>query len=77
MRNMTEAIGGPSRDRTKTISVTGIVGLTLALFTLGLRIWARITAEQFGMDDWIMVTGMVYIINQELILIAKETFSSS
>lgn len=59
-KNISEAVcGQPLRDRTKSVSVTGTVGLSLAVLTLLLRVISRTRSKQFGMDDWIMVLAMV------------------
>jgi hypothetical protein len=52
------ACGYPVRNRTKDISVTGVVGISLAMFTLMLRVLARQINHQFGMDDWTLIIAM-------------------
>jgi hypothetical protein len=60
IKNMTESVcGHPVRDRTKDISVTGIVGISLALLAFLLRILARQINHKFGMDDWTLILAMV------------------
>ena len=54
-----EICGWPLRDRTRSVSVTGIVGISLAMVTFLLRIIARTKTQQFGMDDWTMIMAMV------------------
>ena len=59
-KNISETTcGDPQRDRTKSVSVTGLVGITLAMLVFLLRIIARTRNRQFGMDDWTMVMAMV------------------
>jgi hypothetical protein len=54
-----EICGWPLRDRTRSVSVTGIVGISLAMMIFLLRIIARTKTHQFGMDDWTMIMAMV------------------
>lgn len=58
---MTETIcGQPQRDRSYAVSVTGIVGISLAMIAFVLRILARKLHRQFGMDDWTIIIAMVF-----------------
>ena len=60
IKNMTEsACGHPVRDRTKDISITGLVGISLALLTFLLRMLAKLINHKFGVDDWALVVAMV------------------
>ena len=54
-----EICGWPLRDRTKSVSVTGIIGIAVAMAIFLLRIIARTKTHQFGMDDWTMTVAMV------------------
>lgn len=59
---MTETIcGKPRRDRSNAVSITGIVGISLAMITFLLRVLARIVHHQLGIDDWTMITAMVLL----------------
>ena len=59
-KNASETVCGRSpRDRTKSVSVTGIVGLSIATMILLLRVISRIRNHQFGMDDGAMIMAMV------------------
>ena len=49
----------PLRNRTNTISVTAIVGVSLALLAVMLRLLSRIKSRKPGMDDWAMIIAMV------------------
>jgi hypothetical protein len=60
IKNMTETVCGKQpRDRSNAVSITGIVGVSLAMTTFLLRILARAVHHQFGMDDWTMILAMV------------------
>lgn len=50
--------GVKARDRTKLVSVTGIVGLVLALIAYGLRMYSK-TKTGFGWDDYVLSLSMV------------------
>lgn len=57
---MTESVcGHPVRDRTKDVSVTGLVGISLAILAFLLRILARQMNHTFGMDDLTLIIAMV------------------
>lgn len=57
---MTETVCGKQpRDRSNAVSITGIIGVSLAMITFLLRIIARAVHHQFGMDDWTMILAMV------------------
>lgn len=57
---MTESMcGHPVRDRTHDVSVTGIVGISLAMLTFLLRMLARKMNHKFGIDDWALIIAMV------------------
>jgi hypothetical protein len=61
IKNMTETVcGQPQRDRSHAVSVTGIVGISLAMIAFVLRIVARKLHRQFGMDDWTIIIAMVF-----------------
>jgi hypothetical protein len=65
---MTESIcRRPLRNRTKAVSIPGIVGISLALPAFILRLLARMMSSQFGMDDWAMIVAMVRILTIEVI----------
>jgi hypothetical protein len=67
---MTEAIcHRPLRNRTKAISITAIVGISLALLAFVLRALARMTTGQFGIDDWAMTAAIVRIPQTESYLV--------
>jgi hypothetical protein len=60
-KNITQQIcHQPLRDRTKTISITAVTGVSLAFAAFVLRLLARMMTGQYGMDDWIMIFAMVY-----------------
>jgi hypothetical protein len=64
IKNITEATCGlPQRNRTKAVSITGVVGISLAMLAFLLRLLARTINHQFGMDDWTMIIAMVPAIN--------------
>ncbi|PGH09595.1 hypothetical protein AJ79_05651 [Helicocarpus griseus UAMH5409] len=57
--------GRPVRDRTKLISVIGVVGGILALIAFILRMMARLpvfNGGQFGMDDAMIVLAMMFTV---------------
>ncbi|OCL08806.1 hypothetical protein AOQ84DRAFT_317837, partial [Glonium stellatum] len=59
------ACGAPVRDRTKAVSVTGIVGGALALLAVSLRLLARRPGAgggEFGLDDWTIIGTMLLVI---------------
>ena len=58
------------RDRSKAISITSIVGASLALLSFILRLWARMIASQFGLDDWNMIAAMVIIVTRSHFIVA-------
>lgn len=59
-KNITETLHHhPLRDRTKAVSITSIVGVSLAFVALTLRLLARMTVGQWGNDDWIILAAMV------------------
>lgn len=59
-KTLTEAICyRPIRNRTKAVSITAIVGISLALLTFILRVLARMTSGQFGIDDWAITAAIV------------------
>ncbi|KAK0113101.1 hypothetical protein ONS95_014805 [Cadophora gregata] len=62
-KSITESIcSRPIRDRTNTVSVTAIVGVSLALLALLLRLLSRIKSRRPGMDDWTMIIAMGFVI---------------
>ncbi|KAG0647507.1 hypothetical protein D0Z07_6697 [Hyphodiscus hymeniophilus] len=52
----------PVRDRTKLVSVSAIVGVSLAALTFALRLLARTMSCQLGLDDWSMIAAMGFVI---------------
>ncbi|KLJ12295.1 hypothetical protein EMPG_12638 [Blastomyces silverae] len=57
--------GRPIRDRTKLISVTGVVGGGLALLAFSLRMMARLpffNGGPFGMDDAMIIIAMIFTV---------------
>ncbi|PKY08322.1 FAD/NAD(P)-binding domain-containing protein [Aspergillus campestris IBT 28561] len=64
-KNVTsQACGAPIRDRTKAVSIPGIVGMILAIIAYVLRIIARLRCcgGVFGWDDITMSITMVFVI---------------
>ncbi|KAL1999071.1 hypothetical protein VTN02DRAFT_5106 [Thermoascus thermophilus] len=64
-QNITEtACGAPVRNRTKAVSVTGVVGGVVAFIVFCLRMISRLPCfgGQFGMDDWTMILTMTLLI---------------
>ena len=47
------------RDRRGTVSITGIVGMSLALITFLVRLMARMITGKLEMDDWTVMVAMV------------------
>lgn len=62
-KNTTESIcRRPLRNRSKAVSIPGVIGISLALPVFILRLLARIMSLQFGMDDWAMIAAMGFVI---------------
>lgn len=62
-KNIIETTCGLSqRNRTKTVSITGIVGVSLAMLAFLLRLLAKTVNHQLGVDDWTMMIAMVLTI---------------
>lgn len=62
IKNMTENICGKEpRDKSNAVSVTGIVGVSLAITAFLSRILARTVHHQLGMDDWAIISAMVLL----------------
>ena len=49
----------PQRNRTKVVLTTSVVGISLALLAFVLRLLARMTIGQFGLDDLTLTAAMV------------------
>ncbi|KAF7597426.1 hypothetical protein BBP40_003673 [Aspergillus hancockii] len=58
------ACGQPVRDRTKAVSISGVVGGILAVVAFILRIMARMKCcgGELGLDDWTMALTMTLVI---------------
>ena len=60
LKNVTETMCGiPQRNKTKTVSIIGMVGISLAMIAFVLRLLARTMHHQIGIDDWAMIVAMV------------------
>ncbi|CZT07021.1 related to integral membrane protein PTH11 [Rhynchosporium agropyri] len=60
---VTESIcNRPFRNRTNVISITAIVGVSLALLAVILRFVSRMKSRKPGMDDWTMAIAMGFVI---------------
>jgi hypothetical protein len=62
-KNITEEIcNRPLRNRTKTVLITAIIGISLALLAVMLRLLSRMKSGRPGMDDWTIIVAMVWIL---------------
>ncbi|KAF7125862.1 hypothetical protein CNMCM5793_002155 [Aspergillus hiratsukae] len=64
-KNVTStACGAPIRDRTRVVSIAGVVGGVLAVLAFALRMMARLPCcgGQFGMDDLAMIVTVSMVI---------------
>ncbi|KAH6704158.1 hypothetical protein BKA61DRAFT_560083 [Leptodontidium sp. MPI-SDFR-AT-0119] len=60
---ITESIcNRPLRNRTNIVSITAIVGVSLALLAVMLRFLSRMKSRKPGMDDWTMIIAMGFVI---------------
>ncbi|KAH6699944.1 hypothetical protein BKA61DRAFT_706069 [Leptodontidium sp. MPI-SDFR-AT-0119] len=60
---ITESIcNRPLRNRTNVVSITAIVGVSLALLAVMLRFLSRMKSRKPGMDDWTMIIAMGFVI---------------
>ncbi|KAH6712154.1 hypothetical protein BKA61DRAFT_633583 [Leptodontidium sp. MPI-SDFR-AT-0119] len=50
------------RNRTNIVSITAIVGVSLALLAVILRFLSRMKSRKPGMDDWTMIIAMGFVI---------------
>jgi len=67
IKNITETMcNSLPRDKTNTILVTAMVGVSLSLIAVILRLLSRIKSRQLGTDDWMIVIAMVSFLNSRL-----------
>ncbi|KAG9228713.1 hypothetical protein BJ875DRAFT_227006 [Amylocarpus encephaloides] len=52
----------PLRDRTNTVLITAVVGVSLALFAVVLRLLSRFKSRKPGIDDWTIIAAMGFVI---------------
>jgi len=59
-KNITETMcDSLPRDKTNTVLVTAMVGVSLSLIAVILRLLSRMKSRQPGIDDWMIVIAMV------------------